>query len=470
MFECRKADHYQIAIQRFFDGEPASDPVQDALAADPPQDTRRSETLMNGFSSPRSPRQSNLEPAPRIVPQPESQALTRRPPFLLSVLFTPINIIYAILTRVFRFLTWAFPPLSRLLNRFNSPSPRAQRRPLRPKDNASRFIREFSEEYGPNHLPFLETGYAQALDTAKRDLKFLLVILLSPEHDDTSSFVRQTLLDPSVKSYLSQEGSGDDSRVLLWAGSVRDSEAYQVSAAFNATKFPFSALICSTQTSGSSTSTGMSLVSRLSGPMPASQYLSKLQRAVEQYSPSLESARRKKAEMESARNLREQQNSAYERSLAADRERARQKREAEERRVVEEKAALAAAEAASRYEENLRRWRRWRASRIAPEPADGKDAVRISLRMPDGERIVRRFDISMGVEEVYAFVECYGVEGDGHGKEPHGFKHEYGFRLVSPMPREVFDVADRATIGGRLGRSANLIVERLDGGDEDYES
>lgn len=198
--------------------------------------------------------------------------------------------------------------------------------------------------------------------------------------------------------------------------------------------------------------------------MPPSQYLSKLQRAVEQYAPSLDAARRKKAEVEASRNLREQQNSAYERSLATDRERARQKREEQERRAAEEKAVLAAAEAAENFERNLVRWRKWRAKGIASEPADGKDIVRISLRMPDGERVVRKFARSAELEEVYAFVECYGVEADGDVEEPKGFKHEYGFRLVGMMPREVFELG--GTVGERLGRSANLIVERLDAGED----
>lgn len=428
---------------------------------------------MNGFSG-RSPRQSHLDPAPRVVPQPESQSLTRRPPLLLSLVFTPINIIYALLARVFRFLTWAFPPLTRLLNRLGAPAQRGQRRPLRPKDSAARFIREFVEEYGAHQLPFLETGYAQALDAAKRDLKFLLVILLSPEHDDTSSFVRQTLLDPSVQTYLSdaEGGSERDRQILLWAGTVQDAEAYQVSTALNATKFPFSALICSTpSSSATSTTSSMSIVARLTGPMPASQYVSKLQRAVEQYAPSLDAARRKKAEVEASRSLREQQNSAYERSLATDRERARQRREEQERRAAEEKAALAAAEAAETLERNLALWRRWRASRLGPEPADGKEVVRISLRMPDGERVVRKFARSAELEEVYAFVECCGIDSDDDIEEPKGFKHEYGFRLVGMMPREVFDLGTNGggTVGERLGRSANLIVERLDGGEEDGE-
>jgi len=437
---------------------------------------------MNGFSSPR-PRQSDLDPAPRVVPQPESQSLIRRPPFLISLLFTPINLLYAILTRAFRFLGWVFPFLPRLLGRFTGTSPaRGQRRPLKPKDSAERFIREFAEEYGPNQLPFLETGYAQALDTAKRDLKFLLVILLSPEHDDTSSFIRTTLLAPEVQSYLSQTEPGSDSpQMLLWAGSVQDAEAYQVSTALHATKFPFAALICSaaagsapgvTASSGGSSGGSMSVAARLSGPLAAPAFLAKLRRAVERHSAGLEGARRARADADAARHLRHQQDSAYERSLATDRERARRKREAELRRVAHEKAAQEAADAKERGRRERECWRAWRAARIAAEPLGAADAVRISVRLPDGERLVRRFAADAPLEEVYAFVECHDVlKGgvDADVEEPEGFDHQYGFRLVSPVPREVFELEGGGKVKERLGRSANLIVERVDTGEDEAE-
>ena len=392
---------------------------------------------------------------------------------MLSLLFTPLNLIYALLARSFRILGYLFPFLPRLLARISGYSqPRSrgggERKQLQPRDSASRFIREFTEDYGPNQLPFLETSYASALDTAKRDLSFLLVVLLSPEHDDTSSWVRETLLAPSVSSYLSEQNNN----ILLWGGSVQDSEPYQVSLALNTTKFPFAALIAHTP---SVSATAMSVVTRLVGPMPAAQFLSKVQRAVEQYGPGLEEARRKRRETDAVRSLREQQNSAYERSLAKDRERARLKREAEERRMREEKEAMRAIEEKERRDRNLKAWRKWRAARIESEPGpDVPDVVRISIRMPDGERVVRRFRGDKELEELYAFVECWDIlkgaqDKDLTGEEPDDdFKHEYGFRLVSPMPRESYELDAGGTIAQRIGKSGNFIVEKTH--DDDNES
>ncbi|KAF1986395.1 hypothetical protein K402DRAFT_393873 [Aulographum hederae CBS 113979] len=460
----------QIAIARFFDGEPPN-PIPESIPdIPPPRDNRRQETLLNNIPLAGSSRRTNFEPAPRVVNPPNSQG-PYQPGAILSLLFTPINLLYGILTRSFSFLGWLFPFLPRLISPLTGPSSNRRniggRRPLNGRDAAARFHREFEEEYGTHTLPFQETGYAQAFDTAKRDLKFLLVILLSPEHDDTSSFVKDTLLAPEVVDYL----NSNKNNILVWIGNVQDSEAYQVSTALHCTKLPFTGLIVHTP---SASSTAMSVVARIAGPTSAASLLQSVQRAIQQNSEALGRVRTTRAEQAATRTLREQQESAYERSLAQDRERARQKKEAEEARKREEDAAKAAADAEERHATNLARWKRLRASKIAPEPgSDVKDAVRISLRLGDGERIVRKFAPNAPMEELYAFVECYDVlqeEIDEKVDEPESdFEHKYDFRLVSPMPREAYKLEAGGTVREKIGRSGNLIVERIDADDDEDE-
>lgn len=457
----------QIAITRFFDGEPAEDPLAEAMAA-APVDVRRQETLMHGFEAPRASQIREVDLAPRVVPQPESQATrTLQSPILLRLLFSPISLLYALLTRSLSFIGRIFPFLPRLLARLSGPPARpifnsAGRTPLRPRDSAARFIREFEEEYGSNELPFVEDGYAQALDTAKRDLKFLLVSLASPEHDDTSSYMRETLLNPEVVAFL----KNPENNILLWAGNVQDSEAFQVAEALKCTKFPFAAMICHTPIVST---TAMSVIARLTGPMPPAQFLSKLRDAMQMHSEGLTRARRTRQEQQATRNIREQQESAYERSLAADREKSRLKREEQEEARREAENQRKAEQEAETRRLNLQRWKHWRASRITPEPsADIKDAARISFRLLNGERVVRRFAADAEIEELYAFVECYDVlqgqddgSADASAEKPEGYTHVYDFRLVSPMPREVFEVDAKGSVRQRLGRSGNLIVERI---------
>ncbi|KAI4739535.1 UBX-domain-containing protein [Aureobasidium sp. EXF-12298] len=462
----------QIAITRFFDGD--ADVVD--VNVPPPQDTRRSENLAASLDAAAfartRPTSNGLQQAPRIVPTPESQ-LTQPAPFVLQLLFLPFNLTYSIFTRVFGALGYLFPVLPRLLYRIfplQSTRPNnSDRRPLNPRDTASRFIRDFEEEYSvePNTIPFFENGYAQAFDLAKRDLKYLLVILLSPEHDDTAPFVRDTLLSPQVKEFIQAHASD----LVLWAGSVQDSEAYQVANALNVTKFPFTGLIVHTP---SVSSTSMSLIARVAGPVSPAEFLVKLQDAIQKRDQELEGARRQRSEQQASRSLREEQNSAYERSLAQDRERARQRKEAEAARQKAEREERERAEAKSRKAQNILQWRKWRAHSVPQEPAPTvSDAVRISVRMPSGERVIRKFGADAPLEELYAFVECYDIlQGDELASEekvsePSGYSHEYEFQLVSPMPREVYGLDQGGTLKSRVGRSANLMVEKLVEDDDD---
>ncbi len=444
------------------------------MASSPPPQSAHRETLLNGLSPySRSISTSRREPAPRIVPQPESQTAYRTP-LLLSIIFTPFNVLYRILSGSFSLFGYLFPFLPRLVSSFSNSSPPARsrqnttgRKPLNPRDTAARFAREFEEEYGSHSLQFFENGYAQAYDLAKAELKFLLVVLISPEHDDTSTFVRETLLSQEVIDYVNEPRNN----ILLWAGNVQDSEAYQVSSALNCSKFPFTALIAHTP---QDSTTSMSTIARISGLLPPSAFVPRLQTAITQHSAALDRVRATRNEQQASRNLREEQNSAYERSLAQDRERARQRRETEATKARVEREMRAKLEANETNQRNLAQWKSWRAQTIAPEPGpEVKDATRVSIRMTSGERIVRKFAAHAEAEELYAFVECYDILESGSNAsastEPQGYEHTYKFRLVSPMPRVVYDLDARGSIGSRLGRSGNLIVEPISDDDEDEE-
>ncbi|KXJ89407.1 thioredoxin-like protein [Microdochium bolleyi] len=348
----------------------------------------------------------------------------------------------------------------------------AGRRMLLPRDTAARFKREFEEEYGTSALSFYEGGFAQALDEAKKELKFLIMVLVSPEHDDTESFTRETLLSPDVTAFINDP----QNNIILWGGNVLDSEAYQVATEYNATKFPFTCVVCLTPREGS---TRMSIVKRLVGPVAPQTYVAELQAAITKYAPDLASARAERTAQEVTRNLRNEQDSAYERSLAVDRERARQRKEAEAAAALAEKTAQEEAEAAERLARLREQWRRWRATTIAPEPdstANAKDIVRLALKMPEGsgagQRIVRKFAATTTVEELYAFVECFEyleAEDEGDIKKPSGYEHVYKFKIASLMPRVVYEPeADgSATLGDKIGRSGNLIVEAFADEEED---
>lgn len=388
---------------------------------------------------------------------------------MLLLLLTPISLLYKLFSTAFGLFSYLFPFLPRALapGAASGTSRRSNttgRKSLKPRDAASRLKREIEEEYGENNLPFFEGGYAQALDLAKKELKFFLVILTSPEHDDTPSFIRETILSSEVQSFVNNPSND----IILWIGDVRDSEAYQVSTALRCNKFPFTALVAHTPQQGS---TSMSVLARLTGPMPAGAYVAKLQAAITHHSEQLRSVRETRNAQNFERTLRQEQDSAYERSLAQDRERARLRREAEAAAEEQARREKEQAEAAATLAAKKKQWRQWRAKSIAPEPSpDAKDVVRIALKMPEAARVMRRFAADAAIEELYAFVDCYDLEDGtsaGEVSKPDAYEHEFDFRLVSTLPRVVYDPESGGTIGERVGRSGNLIVEPIADGENE---
>ncbi|CAZ79690.1 unnamed protein product [Tuber melanosporum] len=463
----------EIAITKFFDGE-TSDPVAEAVAEQAAA-ARQQIPPPPPLPTPGSPlragsrNRGTISPAPRIVPQPT--AVSRRPSLLISLLLFPFSLVWRLSNSFFSLFYTLFPFLARFRTATSPPSrTQTTRRSQNPRDTAARFIRLFEEEYGTETgLDFFEGGYAQALDLAKKELRFLLVVLQSDEHDDTASFNRETLINPEVVEFIKTQN------IILWAGSVQDSEAYQVSAALNCAKFPFAALISRAPSPGSSQ--GMSVVSRIVGPTPPQTLVSKLTAAIMTHSETLERARATRAVHEAGRAIREQQNSAYELSLARDREIARARREEAERKAREEELARARADEKVLLAKNRTAWRQWRATTIPKVEPTGKDTARVSIRLRNGERVIRRFNGDANMEEVYAFVECLEYLNESATNEktpekPSGYTHEYGFKLVSPMPRQVYQLqsekgGSESAVKDCLWPTASLVVEVDD--DEDDE-
>ena len=452
----------QFAIARFFDGEPTTDSLAEAQAAMAPTSSRHISNLQfESVLAASRPSTTASRPAEDRVEKIDTNAstTTQSPSLILSALLMPFNLVYRIfgtLLSPFGFLMPTF--ISRILHRLLTQRPKPTRRALPPADNAVRFIREFSETYGEHNLPFAQSGFNLTLDNAKKDLKYLLVVLLSPDHDENDTWVRDTLLSPELASLLSSHK--DD--MVLWGGNVQDAEAYQVSSSLNCTKFPFAALICQTSDTGSP---GMTVIMRATGPIFANELVAKLGAAMTAQQSQLQTARSTRREQQASRNLRDEQDSAYERSLAQDRERTRIRREEQEAKERAEREAEESARAEEIQQQKIEQWRRWRAQSLSDEPdANVKDTVRVSIRMPSGERIIRRFRSDAGMEELYAFVDCNDVLADASSTsmtKPDDYEHAFNFRIVSPIPRAVYALEDGGTIGDKVGKGANLIVEPI---------
>ena len=519
----------QNSIDRFFDGEPpGGDPTalddnelpngigtgngaHDA-APPPPRSIRQQETLMNSFITPTSisygpsgssanglrQRHRNLDydlsPAPRVVGVPENRRIMP-PPTWLSLLLTPVNTALSLLTRLWGIVPFLPRLLSRLLARRNATPPlttgMTQLDTLNYGHANAHFLETFNDTYGPHSLPLWRGTYASAYDAAKRDSAFLLAIPLCPTHPATPRFVRDVLLSVPVSAYLTDRSNN----TLIWAGSTTSTEPYAVSTALEVTSFPFAAFIAPTPSISTSS---VSVLARFEDNSTSTDaaakaisspegFVRELRRCRDVYAPPLEKAKRDNDARRQSSQLRESQNSAYERSLAVDRERAQKKKEEEVKKRVVERQRREELERKERYARDVETWKRWRARRInpEPEPAPGADVSRLSIRLLDGERVVRRFAGDVDVEEIYAFVECFSEVKDIENgvadpssevhEPPKGLEYKYPFRLVSPMPREVYELdfssndARGGSVAKRIGRSGNVVAERIEDSEESSE-
>lgn len=124
---------------------------------------------------------------------------------------SPFTIVYRLLT--------VFTTLIPFLYRLNLKS-RPTRRQLSPTDTASRFVREFEELYGSKHIPFEVGGYAEVTRRVADGDLYLLVVLISEEHDDTSTFCKEVLCDEGLEEWIQTNDC------VVWGGNIADSEAH----------------------------------------------------------------------------------------------------------------------------------------------------------------------------------------------------------------------------------------------------
>ncbi|KAJ3334462.1 hypothetical protein HDU91_002717, partial [Kappamyces sp. JEL0680] len=92
---------------------------------------------------------------------------------------------------------------------------------LTPIDAAREFQKEFTATYGDKTPKFFEGAYSLALERAKQNLQYLLVVLQSDLHDETRSMAQGTLTNDSFLNYLTEKN------ILVWGGNIRESEAFK---------------------------------------------------------------------------------------------------------------------------------------------------------------------------------------------------------------------------------------------------
>ncbi|OWF50061.1 FAS-associated factor 2-like [Mizuhopecten yessoensis] len=340
-------------------------------------------SVFNEPPPPAEPRQPtmNLQPPDQRV-----FTVARRPPqgfFQWS---------YYVVMFPFRFAYTSILDILKFVFRLIRPDPR--RNVTDPVGDVERFLAKYNELYGDEHPAFYRGSYSQALNDAKRELRFLLVYLHGDDHQDTHSFCRNTLGNPDVRDFI-------NGRVLFWACNTNSPEGYRVSRALRENTYPFLALVVLRQNK-------MTVVARIEGPVDGQELTEKLERVMTDNETSLIAARAEREERNFTQTLRREQDEAYLESLRADQEKERTRRgDLEKLEQEKQKVVDAEMERQRMLEERELRKEDLRNS-IPPEPAaDHPDRVQIVLKLPHGDRVQRRFLKSDSLKHLYHFAFCH---------------------------------------------------------------
>jgi len=334
---------------------------------------------------------------------------------------------------------------------------------------AIHFIQNFAEKYGNVHPEFFRGTLSEALERAKNELRFAMVVLQTDDHDNTVKFNRDTLTSELLITFLRENN------ILTWAGDVKDPEPYQASITLQSTTYPFVAIIVA-QIPHGSTGSGprMIVVDRFEGISSPENMIARLTMSIDRYGPDLQRIRSERAGHEAARQIRAQQDDAYLASLKADQEKERKAHELAEARRLAEERARKEEEARKSLALNRENWRRWALTQLPDEPHPNETEVaKLSFKLANGERVVRKFRATDTVETAYIFVDTYYLKNEASSstvfEPPSNYKHTFDFLLVSPYPRIVHHVDKFKEIKSERGLwpSANLIVEGLTSDDDE---
>ncbi|CAH2043652.1 unnamed protein product, partial [Iphiclides podalirius] len=251
------------------------------------------------------------------------------------------------------------------------------------------FINNYTSRFNP-HPVFYQGTYAQALNDAKNELRFLIVYLHSESTNETQQFCRTTLGDPEIIQYI-------NTHALFWGCSVDSSEGWRVAQSVGGRRYPLLCVVCMREHR-------MTVVARSEGACSPQQLLQRLRRVVSDNEPHLAAARADRVEREVTARLRAAQDEAYAESLAADQEKERRKAAAREAIAQRENEDLQRRQQEERHKQELIQARAAMASRLPSEPEPGAETVVLLIRLPGGERLTRRFTLGHTTQDLYDFV------------------------------------------------------------------
>jgi len=273
------------------------------------------------------------------------------------------------------------------------------------------FSRALNAAYGAElRLPvFFSGSFAQALQAARLDVKLLVVYLHSENARHTQSFCTEVLSNDYVCTMLNEN-------FLLWGGDVLRMETHFVAQMMHARQYPCFCVLLPANADE------IRVIGALHGEVHVDAAVGLLTTCLEEMDAHRAEIVARREQQAEDRNLREQQDREYQEALEMDRRREEQQqlleREQREAQRLAEEQLRQEQEALSRYEaqqQELQERRRRQAAELTPEGSEATS--RISLRLPAGQRVQRKFAPFTTLKDVYAWADCAAYLPENEGRD-----------------------------------------------------
>lgn len=184
------------------------------------------------------------------------------------------------------------------------------------------------------------------------------------------------------------------------------------------------------------TNTCFFVVGRLEGaPTDPTTLVQRLNKIVQDNEAFIVAARADRAERHMNQTIRQEQDAAFQETLRQDQERERIKQEAEEAKKREEEAEQQRVRAEQDRKERIAKAKIECAVRIPSEPEKtDPNVVRILIKLPEGQRLERRFLKTHSLKYLYYYVFC-------HPDSPDDFDITTNFprKVLNCKPKHLID-------------------------------
>ncbi|KAH3680069.1 hypothetical protein WICPIJ_008406 [Wickerhamomyces pijperi] len=342
--------------------------------------------------------------------------------FLLLLLPRTITLLLSYIGSLF---SWLMPSLA---SEFENSVPVV---PTLPKFHFAETFQRITHDGSTEMINHHKGEFNEAYMEAKTDFKFLLLILLGEEGNDSSdTFVKKVLNNARVCSLLNN--NQDD--YIAFVANVHEPQGHAIAKSLNVKTVP-AAYLLGNVSNGPSMVASMSLIAKI--PVRSvNSFIGRINLETVKYKPEFIVKRFEKAELDYSRQIKEAQDRAYEESLESDRIKELAKMEKIKEKEREE------AKAAFQKENKLKFINR---IKLKFQELDNFEWVKgqfitIRFQLPStGQRITQKFPDHFTSLDIYGFIELQLSQQETESTDAvdvhKDYKHQYEFDLISVMPR-----------------------------------